>query len=67
MNKSNRLFDILGAMTMQLPSRSVTIKIRTGWNEKAPIAHDLIPQIQSRFNSRMAAIMVSTTALKPYR
>ena len=52
---------------MQLPSRSVTIKIRTGWNEKAPIAHDLIPQIQSRFNSRMAAIMVSTTALKPYR
>jgi tRNA-dihydrouridine synthase len=58
MTKSNRLFEILDAMTAQLPSRSVTIKIRTGWNEKAPIAHELIPQIQRRFNSNLSAIMV---------
>lgn len=59
MTKSNRLFEILDAMSAQLPSRSVTIKIRTGWNEKAPIAHELIPQIQTRFNNKLSAIMVS--------
>lgn len=59
MTKTNRLFEILDAMTAQLPSRSVTIKIRTGWNDKAPTAHELIPQLQRRFNARLSAIMVS--------
>jgi hypothetical protein len=58
MTKSNRLFEILDGMSRQLKSRSVTIKIRTGWSDKAPIAHELIPQLQRRFNSRMSAIMV---------
>jgi tRNA-dihydrouridine synthase 3 len=62
MNKPNRLFEILDAMTAQLPSRSVTIKIRTGWNEKAPTAHELIPQLQRRFNHSLAAIFVSPCA-----
>lgn len=59
MTKTNRLFEIVDAMTKQLRSRSVTIKIRTGWNEKAPIAHELIPQLQTRFNGKLSAIMVS--------
>lgn len=64
MTKSNRLFEILDAMSAQLPSRSVTIKIRTGWNEKAPIAHELIPQIQTRFNNKLSAIMVSVDLIQ---
>ena len=67
MTKSNRLFDILDAMTVQLPSRSVTIKIRTGWNEKAPIAHELIPQIQRRFDSNLSAIMVRVVDINNIR
>jgi tRNA-dihydrouridine synthase len=66
MTKSNRLFEILDAMSAQLPSRSVTIKIRTGWNEKSPIAHELIPQLQTRFNNKLSAIMVSHFLLQMF-
>jgi hypothetical protein len=36
----------------------MTVKIRTGWDDKAPTAHKLIPQIQKIANGRIAAIMV---------
>ena len=37
----------------------VTVKMRTGWNEKEPIAHELIPKIQSWGIDGIAAFMVS--------
>jgi len=58
MTKPNRLCDVLDAMCSELSSRSVTVKIRTGWSEKSPTAHDLIPVIQKRAKGNLAAIMV---------
>ena len=37
----------------------VTIKMRTGWNEGNPIAHELVPRIQSWNIDGVGAIMVS--------
>jgi hypothetical protein len=36
----------------------VTIKMRTGWNEAQPIAHELVPRIQSWGIAGIGAIMV---------
>ena len=38
---------------------SVTIKMRTGWSEGNPIAHELVPRIQSWNIDGIGAIMVS--------
>jgi hypothetical protein len=34
-------------------------KVRTGWNEKDPVAHKLVPMLQKISNGKIAAIMVS--------
>ncbi len=39
----------------------VTIKMRTGWNEGNPIAHELVPRIQSWNIDGIGAIMVSNS------
>ena len=39
----------------------VTIKMRTGWSEGSPIAHELVPRIQSWNIDGIAAIMVSNS------
>lgn len=46
MNKPQKLIDILQSMAVNLPSRSLTVKVRTGWDEKTPTTHKLIPQLQ---------------------
>ena len=38
----------------------VTIKIRTGWNDKNPNAHIIVPQLQQIAKGRIAAVFVST-------
>lgn len=58
MTKPSKLCEIVSAMTKALPSRSVTVKIRTGWNENDPTAHKLVPQIQKTAKGRVAAIFV---------
>ena len=58
MRKPQRLLDIVSAM-MKVFDRSVTVKLRTGWND--PIAHKIIPQLQARNASsggKIAAIMI---------
>ena len=34
------------AMGRQLHSKNVTVKIRTGWDDKTPTAHKLLPDLQ---------------------
>ncbi|KAJ1435255.1 hypothetical protein B484DRAFT_446154 [Ochromonadaceae sp. CCMP2298] len=58
MNKPKRLYEIVDAMCKGLPSRSVTVKIRTGWSDKHPVAHEIVPQLQKRFHGNVAAIMI---------
>ena len=49
---------LLGILSvLQCP---VTIKMRTGWNEKEPIAHQLVPKIQSWGIDGIGAVMVSS-------
>lgn len=45
----------------------VTIKMRTGWNEGNPIAHELVPRIQSWGIDGIGAIMVSNMLLSTDR
>ncbi len=59
MNRHNRLVDIFKVMAKNLPSRSVTVKVRIGWDEKVPTTHKLIPELQKAANGRLAAIMVN--------
>lgn len=59
MMKPGRLCDIVDAMSKELKSRSVTVKIRTGWSERNPTAHELVPVLQKKpAAARIAAIMV---------
>jgi len=46
MNTKKRLLDVVSTMCNSLPSRSVTVKIRTGWSESDPTAHLLVPELQ---------------------
>ena len=61
MNTKKRLLDVVSAMCTSLPSRSVTVKIRTGWSESDPSAHLLVPEIQKLSwtkQAKVAAIFV---------
>lgn len=52
MTRPRKLVDMVAAMGRQLLSKSVTVKIRTGWDDKAPTAHKLLPELQQmRFKS----------------
>lgn len=44
-------------MTKNL-TRSVTVKIRTGWNDKDPSAHKLLPLLQQSVGTKLAAVMI---------
>jgi tRNA-dihydrouridine synthase 3 len=57
MQRQNKLVDIVASMAKHL-TRSVTVKIRTGWNEKDPTAHKLLPHLQRVSKGRIAAVMI---------
>lgn len=46
MTRPSKLCEMLKVMGNQMPSKSVTVKIRTGWDDKSPNAHKLIPEFQ---------------------
>jgi tRNA-dihydrouridine synthase 3 len=46
MNKPKRLLDIVRLMMRRLPSRPMTVKMRTGWNDNDPCAHKIVPELQ---------------------
>jgi tRNA-dihydrouridine synthase 3 len=58
MNRPAKLLDVVAAMGANL-ERSITVKIRTGWDEKNPSAHKLLPQLQKLSCSRkIGAVMI---------
>jgi tRNA-dihydrouridine synthase 3 len=57
MTRDKNLKHILQGMSSVL-SCPITVKIRTGWDEKNPIAHKLVPKIQSWGIDGLAAIMI---------
>jgi tRNA-dihydrouridine synthase 3 len=58
LNKPQRLIEIITTMGKYLPSRSVTVKVRTGWNERTPTTHKLIPMLQEKAPDNLAAIFI---------
>ena len=57
MNRPKKIVDIVDVMTARF-SRSMTVKIRTGWNDNDPTAHKIVPMLQyyNAFgNSRLAS------------
>jgi tRNA-dihydrouridine synthase len=62
MTRSNRLREITTAMEKILGgSVPLTIKMRMGWEDKRPIAHLLVPQIQrwaAQPDQNIAAVMI---------
>jgi tRNA-dihydrouridine synthase len=59
LNKHKKLVDIVNAMATNLKGRSVTVKVRTGWDDKKPTTHQLVPMLQQSSKGRIAAIFVS--------
>eukprot|EP01038_Epipyxis_sp_PR26KG_P004230 gene4230-6006_t len=57
LTKPNKLCDIVNSMSKQL-SRSITVKVRTGWDDKNPTTHKLIPMLQKSGKGKIAAIMI---------
>jgi hypothetical protein len=47
MTKPKKLCSLVQEMMNNLPSRSVTVKVRTGWDDKHPTTHELVPQLQN--------------------
>ena len=56
--RPKKLVDVVQALCANLPSRQVTVKIRTGWDDKNPMAHKLIPMLQKMSKGRIAAVMI---------
>ena len=59
MQRDKKLKQSLIGMTNTL-SCPVTVKMRTGWDEKKPFAHELVAKIQSWGIDGVAAVMVSS-------
>lgn len=57
LNRPKKLYEAIQTLTKHL-SRPVTVKIRTGWDDKNPIGHKLIPEIQKISKGKIAAIMM---------
>jgi tRNA-dihydrouridine synthase 3 len=55
MTRPNRLCDVASSLLHNF-NRSVTVKIRIGWDE--PTAHKLVPMLQKINNGKLAAIMI---------
>lgn len=63
MNRPNKLCEVVSSMARGLPSRCITVKIRTGWDDKSPNAHKILPQLQklntnSKIDGRLAAVFI---------
>lgn len=59
MNKHNKLCDMVNQMYKELQSsRSITVKVRTGWDDKNPTTHKLLPLLQQRAPGKVAAVMI---------
>lgn len=59
MMRDKRLKDCLTGITGTLTKCQITIKMRTGWDEKIPFAHELVPKIQSwGFGESIGAVMI---------
>ncbi len=57
MTRDNKLRESLRGMKNVL-SIPITVKIRTGWDEKKPFAHKLVPKIQEWGGGGVAAVMI---------
>lgn len=57
MNRPGKIVECMNAMTGAL-SRSVTIKLRIGWDEKAPNIQKIIPMLQASSKGKVAAFFV---------
>jgi tRNA-dihydrouridine synthase 3 len=57
LNKQNRLLEMVSTM-VKTANRSITVKVRTGWDDKHPNAHKLVPELQKIANDRVAALMI---------
>mmetsp|Transcript_14416 Transcript_14416/g.20636 ORF Transcript_14416/g.20636 Transcript_14416/m.20636 type:complete len:613 (+) Transcript_14416:39-1877(+) len=57
MLRDNKLRDSLRGISNAL-SCPFTVKMRTGWDEKVPLAHKLVPKIQSWQVDGLSAIMI---------
>jgi tRNA-dihydrouridine synthase 3 len=62
MMREHKLKGALQGMSTNL-SCSITVKMRTGWDMNKPIAHKLLPKIQSWEIDGLAAVMVSGLTL----
>lgn len=58
MNRPKRLLEVVAAMGKHLTTRSVTVKMRVGWDVKTPNAHKIVSELQKLSKGRLAAIMV---------
>lgn len=57
MQRPNKVKQIVRGLTSTL-SCSITLKMRTGWNEKKPVAHELMRAAEELGNGRIAAFML---------
>lgn len=58
MRSTKRFHDCLIGMTHALKKCPVTVKMRTGWNERDPFAHDLVAKIQEWKVPGVSAVMI---------
>jgi tRNA-dihydrouridine synthase 3 len=57
LNRPKKLYEAIQTLTKHL-SRPLTVKIRTGWDDKNPIGHKLIPEFQKIAKGKIAAVMM---------
>jgi hypothetical protein len=58
MTRPKKLLDVVSSLSKHL-TRSITVKLRVGWDVKSPNAHKILPDLQKASNGRIAAVMVS--------
>eukprot|EP00604_Paraphysomonas_vestita_P000643 CAMPEP_0174825004 /NCGR_PEP_ID=MMETSP1107-20130205/40798_1 /TAXON_ID=36770 /ORGANISM="Paraphysomonas vestita, Strain GFlagA" /LENGTH=233 /DNA_ID=CAMNT_0016055551 /DNA_START=422 /DNA_END=1120 /DNA_ORIENTATION=+ len=57
LNRPKRLYDAVRVLTKHL-TRSITVKVRTGWDDKNPNGHKVIPELQKISRGKIAAVMM---------
>lgn len=57
MTKPKKLCELVNEISCRT-FRSVTVKLRTGWDDKTPSAHKIIPILQKEAKGNLAAIMI---------
>ena len=60
LQRPGKVCELAGALARNLEDRSVTVKMRTGWGDKDPVAHKLVPMLQRLAvkHENIAAVMV---------